>query len=204
MTGQAIPDPTWTILPMPTRFATGNDPESTIRRCLWLYPTLFQSRTDVLIHLWLGVGNGFEWDERTGDLYSIFADREDKTSTEVYPTRDAAYGDIWTEARAERDREYANVRRDIERAATTLGPVRDRMSRNTYSRTYSYLWNLPENASAAWREAHAEAVRVLQPLVDEVEGLVEKLAPRRAALIAERKQLEARLFEIDRALREMP
>lgn len=210
MTATDLPDSAYTVMPMPERFATGDDPESTIRRLLWLYPSLFQSRTDALVHLWLHYGNGFEWDAETGEMYSICDDRDDRDdrpSEEVYPSspRLAELGiDSGADLRAERDREYANVRRDIERAATTLGPVRDRMHRGTYSRDYSYLWNLPEYVNGAWLAAHAEAVRVLQPLVDEVEGRVEALAPRRAALAAERKQLETRLAEIDKELREMP
>lgn len=208
MTTTDLPDSAYTVMPMPERFATGDDPESTIRRCLWLYPTLFQSRTDVLVHLWLHYGNGFEWDEETGDLYSIGDDRDDKPSEEVYPPSPRLEAldidDGTARLRAERDAEYASVRRDIDQAARTHARPRDRMSRGTYSRTYSYLWNLPEYANPAWCAAWHEAVLVLQPLVDEVEGLVERLAPRRAALIEERKRVEARLHEIDRELREMP
>lgn len=36
-------------------------PEKTIKCCLIYYPTLFSNRADVLNHLFLTVGNGYEW-----------------------------------------------------------------------------------------------------------------------------------------------
>jgi hypothetical protein len=188
----------YTVMVMPERFATGTDPESTIRRCLWSYPTLFQSRTDVLRHLFLTIGNGYKWDGC--DLVSVFPeDRDDKPSSEVYvdPERfPGSYDDL----RAERDEEYRAVRSDIERAATTKGPLKDDLRTGHYSRTYSYLWNSPEEISPEWTTVLAEARELFEPLIDAMERKAESDKPRIAALQAERRALQDRIAEIDRGL----
>ena len=43
--------------------------EDTIFEALYYYPTLFQKRIDVLVHLFLTVGNGLEWVD--GELVDI-------------------------------------------------------------------------------------------------------------------------------------
>lgn len=188
----------YTVMEMPERFATGTAPESTIRRCLWSYPTLFQSRTDVLRHLFLTIGGGYEWDG--GDLVSVFPeDRDDKPSSEVYVDPERFPG-TYDDLRAERDEEYRAVRSDIERAATTRGPLKDKLGHHSFSRGYSYLWNSPEDISPEWAEALAEARELFEPLIDAMERKAESDKPRIAALQAERKALQDRIAEIDREL----
>lgn len=195
-----LPDSAYTVMPSPASIK-GDSPEAVIRRGLWYYPTLFQNRTDVLAHLFLSYGNGYEWYD--GELVAVMRDdREDEPSDQVHD--DGSTPGIFANLRANRDAEYAAVRRDLERAATTHGPLRDRLTSNRYSRTYSYLWNAPDDMTPAWRAIYEEAQRVLQPLVDEVESEIERLAPHRAALVEERRKLQDRLDEIDGELHEIP
>jgi hypothetical protein len=76
----------------------GRGVEETIKRCLWNYPRLYQSRTRVLEHLLCGYGTGYEWEQ--GQMVSVYEEV-------IFPYEK----DIDLE---EKEREYI-VKRDEER-----------------------------------------------------------------------------------------
>ena len=55
--------------------APADDPEEFIRSSVYWYPLLFPNRTEVLDHMFLVNGNGFEWGD-DGNLHSVFAHLE--------------------------------------------------------------------------------------------------------------------------------
>lgn len=149
-------------------YAEGTDPETTIRRSLWRYPTLYAVRADVLYHLFCSVGNGYEWE--AGELVPIdygmpWHDRRDDP---VDPD-DEVMQQIRADDNAKRRRNHDN----IERWATDTGPMTKFVSgsggpgwifRADDLSSYQYLWAVPDDVTPDWRRVWEEARALFIPM----------------------------------------
>ena len=104
------------------------DPEELIRASVYWWPLLFPTRTEVLDHLMLTGGNGYEWGA-DGQIRSVFAhiepdyDRLDRYEAEARKWEADGFPDMAQFERAEHARLLA-IRADCRHLARTYGPVR--------------------------------------------------------------------------------
>lgn len=171
----------------PDQMDPAGDPEELIAACIYWHPLIFPTRTEVLDHLFLVNGNGYEWNA-AGQLCSVFAHIEpgpdglDKYEAEALEfeakaadARVPELRDLWLEwaadRRTERDRLLA-IRADYRNLARTYGPVRDTeqlpgtcdRGARTISSGYLARWTLlgraPEHVDPRWQRL-ADEVRLL-------------------------------------------
>lgn len=158
------------------------DPERTIRRSIWRYPTVTPNRAAALHHLFYVIGNGFEWnedgemvdcwprtheewleDERERLLRQEESRREHALRWKELGLSDERFLDIFDELRQEEQ----EVRDNIDTA------VRDMtFGRNVYPRCreYAKVYNYPDNITPEWEAARKEAFEFFEPLLAEQEA----------------------------------
>jgi hypothetical protein len=154
--------------------APATDPEQFIASSIWWHPLIFPTRTDVLHHLLLIGGNGYEWGE-DGNIWSVFSHIEPEYTTlesRYQDWQERAEKDPWLQAMA--DSEQAELARLLEiraqyrERARTYGPTANwEKPDGKYSQHYWYsqrsfthytlLGTAPENVAPAWQAVLDEA-----------------------------------------------
>jgi hypothetical protein len=154
--------------------APATDPELFIASSIWWHPLIFPTRTDVLHHLLLIGGNGYEWGD-DGNIRSVFSHIEPD-----YRTLESRYQKCQEKAKAQpflqdmADSERAElarllvIRAQYGERARTYGPTADwEKPDGKYSQHYWYsqdsfthytlLGRAPANVAPAWQEILEEA-----------------------------------------------
>jgi hypothetical protein len=135
-------------------------------------------------------GGGYEWDG--GELVSVFDyEREDEPSTEVYKDPER-YPGTHADLRAARDAEYAAVRSDLERAATTWGTPHRALRNETNG---SPIENVPADVTPAWAELVRDALAIMPPFF--AEQARTDARDRLAGIERERAELLGRIAKLD-------
>lgn len=105
------------------------DPEEYIASSIYWYPSIFPTRTDVLDHLFLCNGNGYEWNS-DGEIRSVFAHLpvRDNTPLDYYDDEISKYeargfDDIVEDLVKERSN-LIRIQVEHRELARTYGPVR--------------------------------------------------------------------------------
>jgi hypothetical protein len=156
------------------------DPEELIASSIYYHPLIFPTRTEVLDHLFLVNGNGYEWND-DGQLRSVFAhidprkDFPDRYEDDIMFAR--MKGDTW---RADYEcRELAKllaIRAWYQTRARTYGPVRltyhgpDGITARTITSRdlpWTLLGRAPKNVHPAWRPVLEEARTLFADLLTE-------------------------------------
>jgi hypothetical protein len=152
---------------------TSTDPETTIRRALWRYPTMFGNRADVLYFLFCVIGNGYEW--IGGELIAVdhgepWDDRQNEPRFTSELMRE-----IEEQARARRFALIDRNRSDIEKWATDPGPMNlfvlgsggpGWQIRPEDLSGYQHLWSVPDDITDDWRRVWQEARDQFIPLYE--------------------------------------
>lgn len=138
------------------------------------FPSLYRHRTDVLHALLVGYGNGFEWDQTTGELFPMCGpydrtDEECMRKTDQFildgATSDNAFmREQCLQNLAEDEAENAERMRIRTNAAAlthTPGPLTDKPRQATPR--YSLMFTAPANVTADWAAAIAEITEVMTP-----------------------------------------
>lgn len=152
---------------------TGDDAEATIRRSLWNYPTLAKSRMDVIHHLMVVIGNGYEWED--GVLIEVGGEEEiADPNTELgsrYHNHFAESGNrnsLWNvKIRHRVDLRDHELCREIRSNFETYYG-RNGFDRETVypgSREYSKMWTAPTEVRPDWAAVVQEARNVFEPLL---------------------------------------
>jgi hypothetical protein len=150
---------------------TSTDPETTIRRSLWRYPSLFANRADVLYHLFCIIGNGYDW--VNGELVGIDHGMPWEDRPISKPDDSPLMAEIHAELQAEEDAKRARNRGDIERWAADTGSLTRfesgsggpgwRPTAHDISQ-YQYLWAVPDDVTDEWRRVWQEARDLFIPM----------------------------------------
>jgi hypothetical protein len=161
--------------------------DRTVREMLLEYPTLFATRWDALVHLYIVIGNGYEW--RPGpdgaELADVCSEPFDETRARARFFRDLDDADARrAQWRAEfgtglhgedGDARLARARRQFqldhlddlvhERRMNTgrLGLTMETMRQ--ISLTYSAMFTVPDDAEPSFRSGAVEVLRELMPLL---------------------------------------
>lgn len=154
------------------------DPEEYIRSDIYWYPRIFPSRTEVLEHLFLTNGNGYEWGD-DGQIYSVFAGiapdpREDslvKLAEDIRKEDARGENYKWMADYLRNDlRELTAIREDYEHRAMTYGPVRtgprQRMI-TSWDLGWTLLGRAPANADPKWTPYMDEVREIFAPILME-------------------------------------
>lgn len=151
-------------------------PNETIRRGLYYFPSLYKSRADVLHHLFLVIGNGYEWVD--GELVLAYKDPRDTQEPtehveEEFQRRmawrtemglNSSMREIWEKHRDE----------DLEEIAQCHARIEDAMQDITFShpgheypvsKKYSKVLNYPENITPEWEAARQQAATIFQDAI---------------------------------------
>lgn len=160
------------------------DPQEFIEASIYWYPLIFPTRTEVLDHLLMGGGNGYEWG-RDGNPRSVFSHIEpdyDKLDSYEADARkeDEKYGPGAEYSMAgyyrEEHRRLLAIRAEYKERSRTLGPVRltyrgpdGVMARTIGSIEFqsTLMRKMPANVIPAWREVIEEARALFAPLLVE-------------------------------------
>jgi hypothetical protein len=152
--------------------------DALVRRSLIKHPLIFQSRWDVLVHLFLVIGNGYEWQD--GQLVAVY--REDEDWDEEYERGEffRDLDDLERQFGTSADLRLARARRQFQ-----LDHIEDLIheSRHNYrpggmsferlatiSKEYSHALNAPPMVEASFLEG---AIEVLQNLMQQLYYLAE-------------------------------
>lgn len=154
-----------------------SDPEELIASSIYWYPLIFPTRTEVLDHLMLTNGNGYEW-TADGKIASVFADIEPdcdrldnyEAKARDYEAKAAAKesgSDVYTWLAEQERIEHARllaIRADWRNRARTYGPVRAteqgypdatqrqaRMIGSDHLDRWTLLGTAPEYVDPAWQ-----------------------------------------------------
>lgn len=162
------------------------DPEEFIRSTIYWYPLTSPTRTEVLEHLFLTNGNGYDWDDQ-GQLYSVFAHippdpRDDfpyKYAQEIRKAEedsDPDWAAYWAGYQRESLAAEMAVRDDYEHRAMTYGTVRtvdtwpdgkrQRMI-TSWDLSWTLLGRAPANADPKWKPYMDEVREIFAPVLIE-------------------------------------
>lgn len=168
----------------PQLMAPIEDPEEFIVSSIYWYPSIHPTRTEVLEHLLLTNGNGYEWGGN-GQIYSVFAHIQPfpHEDTIVKREREAAEYEArgehwqWMVDHIRGDiRELTEVRADYRHRARTYGPIRtvDKMPdgpRHRMLTSWHLGWTLlgtaPVNADPKWQPYMDEVRELFAPILIE-------------------------------------
>lgn len=164
------------------------DPEALIASSVYWYPLIFPTRTEVLDHLLLTNGNGYEWGA-DGSICSVFShikpdyDRMDNYETEAREYEATGMPDMAAWRREERTRLLA-IRADYRNLARTYGPVRTseqipgtcergaRMVGSEELAHWTLLGRAPANVTPAWQRVIDETRLLFAPVLVEQGALL--------------------------------
>lgn len=162
------------------------DPEEYIRSSIYWHPLISPSRTEVLEHLFLTNGNGYEWDD-DGQIRSVFShippepdeDFPYKYEQEIRKAEtdsDPSWAAYWGSYQRERLREELAIRDDYEHRARTYGPIRtvikmpdgpEQRMITSWDLSWTLLGQAPANADPKWKPYMDEVRELFAPILIE-------------------------------------
>lgn len=149
----------------------------TVRDMIFNFPEQCANRTQALHHLFVHIGNGYEW--RDGELVNLYPLERDYTDDEIElqmlpdilerfktlaaesDAKAAMVESMLAEAR-EGGVERLAIRRDADRLAETPGDLRGPVHQPCQE--YAYLLNAPKDITPDWAAAREEIAAVVAPL----------------------------------------
>lgn len=149
----------------------------TVRSVIYNFPERFANRTQVLHHLFVHIGNGYEW--VNGELVLKDPLLRDYTDEEIVlqmppdilemfkavaaesDEKAAMVESVLAEARAGGEKRLA-IRHDADRLADTPGPLDGPVYQPCEE--YAYLLNAPKDIAPDWAAAREEIAAVVAPL----------------------------------------
>ena len=146
--------------------------ETFVKDAILAYPIIFKNRLDVLHHTLAVIGNGSEWDEKTGEIYYVFPDEMSVYVPDtIEQVRERIFGNITPrdEVLYLYDETVLQVFAREQELVTVMNEVDTRMNDMTVSEEfriypqsdYAHIMNIPENVSDDWRAACDELRPIL-------------------------------------------
>lgn len=154
--------------------------DATVERAIFNFPSLYANRTQVLHHLFIVIGNGYEW--QNGALVNRDPQPDRSDEDVQWPYRDLvgeliAEGAIAAEDVSEEMRELLarqcaeHEARNVEflrrrRNAATLAQTPGPLAGHVYppSGAYAHAINYPDDIALDWEAARREILAVAEPL----------------------------------------
>lgn len=146
--------------------------ETFVKDSILAHPRIFKNRLDVLHHTLAVIGNGSEWDEKSGEIYYVFPDEMNVYVPDtIEQVRERIFGNIVPrdEVLYLYDETVAQVFATEQELITVMNEVETRMNDMTVSEefsiypqsSYAHIMNIPENVTDDWRAACDELRPIL-------------------------------------------
>lgn len=139
-------------------------PRDVVYNCLIHYPTLFATKGDVYKHIFLDIGNGFEWNVY-GEIESVYGSEKESAYVDInemqFLQEDSTFIRGQKKLRALRTNNLIDFNKKhfdlVFEEPVKLGSIQY----DTISVEYSLLFRVPDNATPDWLQACEETSRAL-------------------------------------------